>query len=176
MLANRVPPYSQRSFLFTLLLCSCALTQGNNPSTSSTPSKEEKPVNFDETVYNWSRTFVEVVQLTNQKHFKVENPQENMMKAIDAFLTHLDPHSNFLDPKTYKSILESTSGEFFGIGIVIDNTRQTKDKFLLVIDTIPNGPADTAGVKALDKIVEIDGKPLEGMTSEEATSMLKGER
>lgn len=134
------------------------------------------PIDFDEMAYNWSRTFVEVMQITHQKHFKISNPQEGMIKAIDAFLTNLDPHSNFLDPKTYKSILESTSGEFFGIGIIIDNTRQTKDKFLLVIDTIPNGPADTAGVKSLDKIVEIDGKPLEGMTTEEATSMLKGER
>src|SRR5581483_4370356 len=94
----------------------------------------------------------------------------------DAFLNNLDPHSNFLDPKTYKSIMETTSGEFFGIGIVIDNTRQTKDKSLLVIETIPDGPADKAGVKALDKIVEIEGNSLDGMTTEEATSMLKGER
>ncbi len=82
----------------------------------------------------------------------------------------------FSDPKTYKAILESTSGEFFGIGVVIDNTRSSKEKFLMVTDTIPQGPADKAGVKPFDKIVEIDNKPLEGMTTEEATSLLKGER
>ena len=138
--------------------------------------KKEQPTNFDEVIYDWSRTFAEVVQTTNQKHYKVTNPENCMIKAIDGFLTCLDPHSNFLDPKTYKSILESTSGEFFGIGIVIDNTRQPKDKFLLVIDTVPGGPADNAGIKALDKIIEIDGKPLEGMSTEEATAKLKGER
>jgi carboxyl-terminal processing protease len=132
--------------------------------------------NFDEVIYDWSRTFAEVVQTTNQKHYKVTNPENCMIKAIDGFLTCLDPHSNFLDPKTYKSILESTSGEFFGIGIVIDNTRQPKDKFLMVIDTVLGGPADNAGVKPLDKIIEIDGKPLEGMSTEEATAKLKGER
>lgn len=134
------------------------------------------PVNFDEVVYNWTRTFAEVLQITNQKHYKIANPEQCMVKAIDGFLSCLDPHSSFLDPKTYKHILESTSGEFFGIGIVIDNTRQSKDKYLVVIDTIAEGPADKAGVKPFDKIIEIDGKPLEGMSTDEATAKLKGER
>ncbi|HEV2601298.1 MAG TPA: S41 family peptidase [Candidatus Babeliales bacterium] len=139
--------------------------------------QEEKiSISFDEAIFNWVRVLAEVLQATGQKHYKVADPETCMIKAIDAFLTFLDPHSNFLDPKTYKAILESTSGEFFGIGIVIDNTRQQKDKFLLIIDTIAEGPSDLAGVKALDKIVEIDGQSLEGMTTEEATLKLKGER
>lgn len=131
---------------------------------------------FDELAYNWSRTFAEVMQLVNKKHFKVANLEECMVKAIDGFLSNLDPHSSFLDPKTYKSMIESTSGQFFGIGIVIDNTRKSKDKHLTVVDTIPDGPADKGGVRALDKIIEIDGVQLEGMTTEEATSKLKGPR
>lgn len=132
--------------------------------------------NFDEIVYNWSRTFAEVFQLANQKHYKVSNAEQCMIKCIDTFLNSIDPHSNLLDPKTYKSMMEATSGEFFGIGIVIDNTRNSKDKHLIIIDTIPDGPADNAGVKPFDKIVEIDGKALEGMPTDEATMMLKGER
>ena len=131
---------------------------------------------FDEIAYDWSRTFVEVLQLAHKKHFKIANLEESMIKAIDAFLCNLDPHSSFLDPKTYKSMLESTSGQFFGIGIVIDNTRKSKDKYLTIVDTIPDGPADKAGLKALDKIIEIDGAPLEGMTTEEATTKIKGQR
>jgi carboxyl-terminal processing protease len=99
-----------------------------------------------------------------------------MNKAIDAFLNTLDPHSNFLDPKTYRSMLESTNGEFFGVGIVIDNTRKPRDKYLTIVDTIPEGPADKSGIKPLDRILEIDGKPLEGMTTDQATALLKGER
>lgn len=145
-------------------------------TTASNTTSAPKTTNFDEAIYDWSRIFAEVAQTTNQKHYKISNPENCMIKAIDGFLTCLDPHSNFLDPKTYKSILESTSGEFFGIGIVIDNTRQPKDKFLLIIDTVPGGPADNAGIKPLDKIIEIDGTPLEGMSTEEATAKLKGER
>ena len=57
--------------------------------------------------------------------------------------------------------MEATIGEFFGIGIVLDATRQQKDKFLLVVDTIGQGPADSVGIKPLDKIIEIDGASLE---------------
>lgn len=142
----------------------------------SSPEDKIDNKSFDEVVYNWSRTFAEVFQLANQKHYKVSNAEQCMIKSIDTFLNCIDPHSNLLDPKTYKAMMEATSGEFFGIGIVIDNTRNSKDKHLIIIDTIPDGPADKAGVKPFDKIVEIDGKALEGMPTDEATMMLKGER
>ncbi|MFZ5953468.1 MAG: S41 family peptidase [Candidatus Dependentiae bacterium] len=138
------------------------------------PTNKEQ--SFDELVYNWSRSYAEVLNLVNQKHYKVANAEQCFIKSINEFANTIDPHSNFLDPKTYKAMLESTSGEFFGIGIVIDNSRGTKDKFLLVVETIPDGPADKAGVKQFDKIIEIDGKSLEGMSTEEATSKLKGPR
>jgi len=144
----------------------------------SAKEKKEKKVEFDftEVIYNWTRTFAEVFEKTNQKHYKVSDLEQCMIKSINAFLECLDPHSSFLDPKTYKHILETTSGEFFGIGIVIDNTRQPKDKALTIIDTQPEGPADKAGIKPYDKIIEVSGEPLEGMTTDEATAKLKGER
>lgn len=143
---------------------------------NGTEKKEEKEQNFTECVYSWSRTFAEVFRLADEKHYKINNAEQCMTKSIDSFLCSIDPHSNLLDPKTYKAILESTSGEFFGIGVVIDNTRNSKDKQLIIIDTIPDGPADKAGCKPFDKIVEIEGKALEGMSTDEATGMLKGER
>ncbi|HRN78017.1 MAG TPA: S41 family peptidase [Candidatus Dependentiae bacterium] len=139
-------------------------------------NKQANTSDFDETIYNWSQTFAEVLHLTRQKHYKAANVEHAMQQAIDAFLSNLDPHSGFLGPDTYKRMMESTSGEFFGIGIVIDNTRKPKDKHLTVVDTIPEGPADKAGVHPMDKIIEIDGVPLAGMTTEEATTKLKGAR
>lgn len=142
--------------------------------------KNEEPVppkdDFETAIYNWSRTFAETINLTKQRHYRTDNPEECMTKAIDAFLSNLDKHSAFLDPKTYKMIMDATSGEFYGIGVVIDNTRQTKDKYLTIIDVIPEGPAEKAGLKAMDKIIEIDGKALEGMTTDEATARIKGPR
>lgn len=157
-----------KSILVSLIITISAMGQEQK--------KIENQKSFDEVVYNWSRTFAEVFQLANQKHYKVSNAEQCMIKSIDTFLNCIDPHSNLLDPKTYKAMMEATSGEFFGIGIVIDNTRNSKDKHLIIIDTIPDGPADKAGIKPFDKIVEIDGKALEGMPTDEATMMLKGER
>jgi len=139
---------------------------------NSAPSQEE----VDKIIYQWSRTFAQTWQLVAQKHFNPATLEQAMIKALDAFCNTLDPHSSFLDPKAYRAMLEVTSGEFFGIGVVIDNTRKSKDKFLLVADTIPDGPADKAGLKAQDKIVEVAGKALEGMSTEEITALLKGPR
>ncbi|MCX5922658.1 MAG: S41 family peptidase [Candidatus Dependentiae bacterium] len=164
----------KKQLLIVITLCSMvpAMVITKEPN-----KKEQKaPFDFDEVAFNWTRTFAEVVENTSKKHYKVSDLEECMIKAIDGFLSALDPHSNFLDPKTYKQILETTSGEFFGIGIVIDNTRQPKDKTLTIIDTIPDGPSDKAGVQPHDKIMEINGEQLEGMSTEEATAKLKGER
>ncbi len=131
---------------------------------------------FDEAIFNWSRTFAQAMDIAHKKHYAITDPVENMIKAIDGFISSLDAHSNFLDPKTYHEMLETTSGEFFGVGIVIDNMRKTKDKHLTIVDTIPNGPSDKVGIQPMDKIVEVDGQLLEGLTTEKIISMLKGER
>ncbi|MGB8367358.1 MAG: S41 family peptidase [Candidatus Babeliales bacterium] len=155
-----------------IIVCSIILSLLN----SVIQAKSEEEQNFAHSIFDGSRTFAKVMELVEQKHFNITNPEEAIIKAIDAFVTHLDPHSSFLDPKTYKAMLELTSGEFFGVGIVIDNSRKPKDKALTIVDILPDGPSDKSGIKPLDKIVEIDGKPLEGMSTEQVTSLLKGDR
>ena len=137
---------------------------------------EETVKPYEQVIYEWTRTFAQVLQLVGEKHYNAQNIDKCMTNAIGAFLDCLDPHSGFLDPETYKMILEMTTGEFFGIGVVIDNTRRTKDRHLTVVETLPQGPAEQAGVKAGDKIVEIDNTTLEGMPTEKITALLKGPR
>jgi carboxyl-terminal processing protease len=149
------------------------------------PLSQEEPVNipanisdenFDETIFNWSRTFAQAMDIAHKKHYAITDAAENMIQAIDGFINSLDAHSNFLEPKKYQEMLEITSGEFFGVGIVIDNMRKTKDKHLTIVDTIPDGPSDSIGIQPMDKIVEINGQLLEGLTTEKIVSLLKGER
>lgn len=131
---------------------------------------------FEEALFEGMRTLAKVLEITEKQHYHVKDPQACFHESIRAFLSCLDPHSTYLDAKTYKRMLEMSTGEFFGIGIVIDNTRMDKDKALLVVDTIPEGPADKAGVLPFDKIVEIDGQALEGKATDELVTKLKGER
>ncbi len=161
--------FNRRYFLL-LLFISISHSALHAPSNNATYSE------FDETVFDWSRTWAHVMRMVRDKHYQINKPQEGMTKAINEFLNHLDPHSAFLDEKTYTRMMETTSGSFDGIGIVIDNTRKPKDRFLTVVETIINGPSDKAGLEAGDKIVEIEKETLEGMTTEEIITKLKGKR
>lgn len=138
-------------------------------------SKDAAQPSYDEEAFNWSRPFAEVAQKVGQYHVKLpEKTNTCWEEALNAYVGCLDPHSSFLPPKAYAQITQSTSGSFGGIGVVIDNTRQPKDNVLTVIDVIPNGPADQAGILPLDKIVEVDNQIITGMTTEEITAKLKG--
>ncbi len=164
-----------RSFtIFTIILISLGFI--TIIPESSKPENTKKENNFEEQIYDWTRTFAKVLQTTNEKHYKIPNAEKCMIAAINGFLSNTDPHSAFFPPKEYKDIMESTSGQFYGIGIVIDNTRNSKDKFLTVVDTVPDGPADSAGMQPFDKIIEVEGKKLDGLSTEEITALIKGER
>lgn len=138
--------------------------------------QETKLQTTDDIIFHWIGTFAEVVDLVQKKHYKPEPMDEAMKKAIKGFVTSFDPHTAFLDEENYKELLDSTSGVFFGIGIVIDNTRREKEKALLVTEVIDGGPADKAGIQPNDKIVEVNGKALEGISTEKIISMIKGEK
>ena len=165
------------SIIFTTL-CITPIMSNKKDQTSpdiNQASAQVSDENFDETIFNWSRTFAQAMDIAHKKHYAITDPKENMIKAIDGFINSLDAHSNFLDPEKYREMLEMTSGEFFGVGIMIDNLRKTKDKHLTIVDTIPDGPADKVGILPMDKIVEVNDEILEGLSTEKIVSMLKGE-
>jgi carboxyl-terminal processing protease len=161
--------------IITVVLCSHA-SPPIITHLDTNKDQEKKEKEFDEIAYSWTRTFAEVLQKTEQKHYRIKNLEECMQQAFSSFLSCLDPHSDFLGPKAFESISDKISGEFFGIGVVIDATRDSQDKFLTIIDTVPEGPSDKAGIRPMDKIIEISEKSIEGMTTEQAMLLLKGPR
>ena len=90
--------------------------------------------------------------------------------AITGMLEALDPHSIYISAEEQSRISEQFSGEFEGIGIsfIIQN------KILTVISPIPGTPADRLGVRAGDRIIEIDGESAYGITSEKVFQKLRG--
>lgn len=157
-----------QKFIYLICLCVCAQNLAISPLvTNASP--------YDELAFKWSGILAQTAQMVGERHFQLpEKIEDCWSEAINAYLSCFDPHSNFLSPKSYQEITRSTSGSFGGIGVIIDNTRQTKDSFLTVIDVIPGGPADKQDVRPLDKIVEVDGSQLAGMTTEEVIAKLKG--
>jgi carboxyl-terminal processing protease len=136
----------------------------------------DKTIDFDKGIYEWSKPLAETFHLVKGEYYQSVDPEKPMLNAMNAFVKSLDPHSTFLDKKAYEDIIQTTKGELCGIGIIVDNTKEADDEFIRIIDTIPAGPADKVGIKAEDKIIEIDGQAVKGMTLEEAIAKLKGKK
>ncbi len=100
----------------------------------------------------------------------VEN-KELFDNAIKGMVSGLDPHSVYLEPKEQKDLMESASGKFGGLGIVISK----KDDGIQVISPIDDTPAYKAGIQAGDLIVKIGDKPVRGMTLEDGVDLMRGE-
>ena len=91
--------------------------------------------------------------------------------AVRGMMDALDPYSSYADPETHKLWLTSNlEGKFEGIGAVIS----MKDKQLTVVSPIADSPAEKAGIKAGDKILEIDGQPASKLSLIEATFKIRG--
>lgn len=91
---------------------------------------------------------------------------------IKGLFTQLDPYSSFLDAQMYKDLLESSSGEFVGVGIQI---RTDEMGYTEIESPMPDTPGERAGLKSGDKIYEIDGTNIIGKNIYEVVKMIKGE-
>jgi carboxyl-terminal processing protease len=96
--------------------------------------------------------------------------QERLNLAMMGVADTLDPHSNYLSPKVFNEFKIGTKGNFGGLGIVIG----FRDGDLSVIAPLEGTPADRAGIKAKDKIVQIGGESTINMGLTEAVEKLRG--
>ena len=83
-----------------------------------------------------------------------------------------DPYSQFYTKEEYDRLMESTSGSYVGVGLVVS---PGEDGFITVIGPIEGTPADRAGIKPNDKILEVDNVKLSARELDIAVSMMKGE-
>jgi len=90
--------------------------------------------------------------------------------AISGMLQTLDPHSSFLDPRTYAQMRERQEGRYFGLGITI----QVIDGDITAVSLFEGSPAYRKGVRRGDVIAQIGGENAKGWTSEEAARRLRG--
>ncbi|KZL49850.1 MULTISPECIES: carboxyl-terminal processing protease CtpC [Cyanophyceae] len=121
-------------------------------------------------------TFNQVDWLAVRKEYlgKSYSSQEDAYTSIREMLKKLDdPYTRFMDPQEFKNMQVDTSGELTGIGITISQDEETKK--IVVISPIDDTPAFKAGILAKDVIIKINGKSTEGMDTNEAVSLIRGE-
>jgi carboxyl-terminal processing protease len=102
----------------------------------------------------------------------VEKPdnQKLIEGAVSGMLDGLDPHSSYMNAKSFGDMQVETSGEFGGLGMEV--TMQ--DGFVKVVSPIDDTPAAKAGILANDVIVELDGAPVKGLTLQQAVEKMRG--
>jgi carboxyl-terminal processing protease len=102
----------------------------------------------------------------------VEPPEDKQLveNAIGGMLTNLDAHSSYFDPKTFADMTVKTEGEYGGVGIVIQSDKGS----IKAVAVIDDAPAQKAGVKANDTILQIDGTPITGFKLDDVQKKMRG--
>ena len=124
----------------------------------------------NESVYKGLSNFTKVLDLIQRNYVEEVEGEELTTKAIEGMLRGLDPYSAYLSPERYRDLEIGTSGEFGGVGMEVT----TKNGLLEVITPIEGGPAEKAGIKPKDLIIEIEGKTTKDMVVQEAVNLLRG--
>ncbi|MGD0024981.1 MAG: S41 family peptidase [Xanthobacteraceae bacterium] len=102
----------------------------------------------------------------------VEKPDDSKLveSAVNGMLAGLDPHSSYMDPKSFRDMQVQTRGEFGGLGIEVT----MEDGLVKVVAPIDETPAAKAGVMANDIITQLDGEAVQGMTLNQAVDKMRG--
>lgn len=90
--------------------------------------------------------------------------------SIQSMLWSLDPHSSFFTRDEFRKLYEEQASQFYGIGVSILQHRDG----VYVQSVIPNTPADKAGLRYGDRIVQVDGKDATEWTSSEVSKNVRG--
>jgi carboxyl-terminal processing protease len=102
----------------------------------------------------------------------VEEPDDSKLieSAINGMLTGLDPHSSYMDPKSFRDMQVETRGEFGGLGIEVT----MEEGLIKVVAPIDETPAAKAGILANDFITKLDEDQVQGMTLNQAVEKMRG--
>jgi carboxyl-terminal processing protease len=118
------------------------------------------------------RSFADVFNHIRLSYVEEIDDKTLLENAIRGMLSGLDPHSTFLDAKSFDDLQVSTSGEFGGLGLEVG----LENGFVKVISPIDGTPAEKAGIESGDLIIKLDGKPVKGMSLNDAVNLMRGKK
>lgn len=118
--------------------------------------------------------FGRLLRLVDGYYVNPADVDELTEKAIVHLLSELDPHSVYISKEEVDKMNEPLQGNFEGIGISFNIFKDT----LLVTSIIPGGPSEKVGLRAGDRIVEVDGKNIagKGLKNSDVMDMLRGDK
>jgi carboxyl-terminal processing protease len=120
---------------------------------------------------NELRIFAEVFNRVSAHYVEEIDDRTLLESAISGMLSQLDPHSAYLDKESFTSLQETTTGNYGGLGLEVG----LEDGFVKVITPMDDTPADKAGIESGDLIMQLNEKPIRGMSLPEAIDSMRGE-
>src|SRR5436305_6135346 len=140
----------------TLLMGSAARAAASNTAASDT--------------YRQLSLFGDVFERVRSDY--VEKPEDSKLveSAINGMLAGLDPHSSYMDSKSFRDMQVQTRGELCGLGIEVT----MEDGLIKVVAPIDETPAPKAGIMANDITTHLDDEPVQGLTLNQAVEKMRG--
>ncbi|MFB9886154.1 S41 family peptidase [Balneatrix alpica] len=138
---------------------------GSSLSLAQPPAADNQPLPLESL-----RLFAEALERIKQNYVNEVSDEQLLEYAIQGMVANLDPHSSYLPPREFRELQESTSGEFGGLGIEVDQ----QDGFIRVVAPIDDTPAQRAGIQSGDHIIKIDGNSVSSLGLDEAINMMRG--
>ncbi len=129
---------------------------------TSSPSYFEITKNLD--------IFTTLYKELNTFYVDTLNPEKLMQSGIHEMLESLDPYTDYIPEEDMDDYRQQTTGRYGGIGAVIG----TRGEWVTVTEPYEGFPADKAGLRAGDKIIEVNGKNAKNYRTDQVSAMLKG--
>ena len=149
------------------------MTEGGDMEQVDISGYEEQLAQL-ESYYMSSNKILQTVWSIQQYYIEDIPLNEIYEKAIPNILAELDPHSEYIPAKDFSTVNESLEGEFDGIGIVFNASTDT----ITVLNVIPQGPSDKAGIRPGDRVIRIDNREVagKGIPQDSMVRLMRGPR
>ncbi|NHM29333.1 S41 family peptidase [Neobacillus terrae] len=156
--------------LSLILLLTVLLTAGI--TAFSLGSGKEKTVAINTNRPEFNKLYTAFDTLQNGYYQKLDE-KKLVNGAINGMVESLDdPYSDYMNNEESKGFHQVISSSFEGIGAEI----QEKDGHIIIVSPIKGSPAEKAGLKPNDIVLSVDGKSLQGMSSSEAVTLIRGKK
>jgi carboxyl-terminal processing protease len=175
MLSGKVSDFSSERVMrkgllfFSLLLVASATLIGGIVNKGLTKQFASQSANPIEKV---SEDYKEALDIVNENYVGVTDYEKLTEDSIQGMLWTLDPHSSFFTRAEFQKLNEDQSSSFYGIGVSI--LQHTDGVYVQAV--VEGTPAEKAGLRYGDRIIEVDGKDAREWSSNEVSRNVRGER
>lgn len=151
---------------------------GKTPSGPTTTGRRPANRNPGSPIAIIERDFDEALSVIQEHYIDGKGVDYNTLfkSSIIGMLRSLDPHSNYYDREEFEELKTDQRSEYFGIGASILNYTFGEATDTFITATFENSPAERAGLRYGDRILEVDGVKMTGKPSIEVRDKIRGPR